>query len=79
MEDKLQQILIDLAVIKANMHENTKDLAEHKEGVIQNRKRIDALEKVSHEVSGIKKFMVVLMTAFGVIFYLEKFLALFVK
>ena len=46
-----------LIVVQKDVEQNTKDLAKHIEGVQQNRKRIEVLEKPHIVISGVKTFV----------------------
>lgn len=53
---------------------NTKDLTEHKEGVIQNRKRIEKLEEPGKAFKLLKKYLIGFGAVAGSILAVLKFL-----
>lgn len=61
IEDKIDRLVNTTTEIQIKMNDiennvaiNTRDLTEHKEGVIQNRKRIEALEKPAIAIATLK-------------------------
>jgi len=79
IEDKIDKVVdnqtdmrVDIQKIKSDVAINTLDLTEHKEGVVQNRKRIVALEKPAIVLNGIKNIAVYIATIAGMIIVLKK-------
>lgn len=79
IEDKIDSIIsvqtdirICVEKIKSDVAINTTDLTEHKEGVIQNRKRIEELEKSSVVLAGIKSIIMLIATVIGIILALKQ-------
>lgn len=64
------EILVDL---KHNVAVNTKDLTDHKEGVVQNRKRIEKLEEPSKMFAVAKKYLLGAGAIAGAILVIIKF------
>ena len=80
IEDKIDKIVdiqyevkVDVQKIKSDVEINTKDLTDHKEGVIQNRKRIEVLEKPSIVVAGIKNIVLYALSIVALLTALKKF------
>lgn len=65
------KIITDVELIKKDVNKNTADLAEHKEGVIQNRKRITALERPSVVFDVVKNTALWLSSIIGLILILR--------
>ena len=65
--DNHVDLRINVAEITRDIAVNTLDLTEHKEGVIQNRKRIAKLERPVIMMDGIKKVAVWLMAVVGAV------------
>jgi len=55
LKDDVGELKVQNAIQTACIEQNTKDLADHKEGVIQNRKRIIFLEE-QHKPMTVKQF-----------------------
>ena len=64
-------ILVDL---QQDVSKNTADLTEHKEGVVQNRKRIEKLEEPGNAIKLLKKYLLGVGAVAGAVIAILKFL-----
>lgn len=82
LDEKISGIILDINDIKHDVSVNTDDLTEHKEGVIQNRERIVALERIMQpitvrELSAIVvKYLTVASIVLGSAYTLMKIMAI---
>lgn len=83
MEDNLTQIKIDIEHIRMLVDQNTVDLSEHIEGVVQNRGRIEIIEKCLAEIQGIGKFIrfsaMLASLLFGSVYFILKIYPIIIK
>ena len=71
--DSQTDLKVDIAKIKKDVSVNTSDLTEHKEGVIQNRKRIANLERPAIMIDGIKKVAIWTTAVIGLLIALKNY------
>ena len=69
--DMQTEIKVDLTKIKKDVDVNTRDLTEHKEGVIQNRKRIAKLERPAVAMDYLKNIAIWISSVIGVVVLLK--------
>jgi hypothetical protein len=72
IQDDINKIKIENVKQSLNIEINTKDLTEHKEGVIQNRERICKLEEPYLTKSNISWFIGVLSTISAITYTLYR-------
>jgi chromosome segregation ATPase len=84
VENKIDKLLdlhselrVTIAEIKKDVSVNTVDLTEHKEGVIQCRTRIDALEKPVDAVKTVAKIIAWLASIAGAVAGTLKYFGIF--